>query len=54
MNWLHSYGARIDYKDLRVILKDEKGREVCLYGQREETPRCIIFAMKVTKLLGLC
>jgi len=26
MNWLHTYGAKIDCEDLKVILKDEKGR----------------------------
>ena len=32
MNWLHIYRAKIDYEDLKVILKDEKGREVHFYG----------------------
>ena len=32
MNWLHTYGAKIDCKDLKVILKDENGREVFFYG----------------------
>jgi len=32
MNWLHTYRAKIDYEDLKVILKDEKGREVFFYG----------------------
>ena len=34
MNWLHTYGAQMDYEDLKVILKDEKGRKVCFYRQR--------------------
>jgi len=32
MNWLHNYGIKIDCKDLKVILSDEEGREVCFYG----------------------
>jgi len=32
MNWLHNYGAKIDCEDLKVILKDAKGREVFFYG----------------------
>ena len=32
MNWLHTYGAKIDCEDRKVILKDEKGIEVCFYG----------------------
>jgi len=36
MNWLHIYGVKIDCEDLKVILKDEKGREVFLYGQKEK------------------
>jgi len=27
MNWLHTYGAKIDCEDLRVILKDENGEK---------------------------
>jgi len=51
MNWLHTYGSNIDYKDLNVILNDEKSQEVCLYRQREETPWSLISIMKVSKLL---
>jgi len=36
MNWLHTHGAKTDCEDLKVILKDEKGTEVCFYRQREE------------------
>jgi len=32
MNWLRTYEAKIDYEDLKVILRDESGREVCFYG----------------------
>jgi len=52
MNWLHNYEAKIDCKDLKVTLKDEKDREVCFYRQREETPHSIICAVKASKLLG--
>jgi len=51
INWLHTYGAKINCEDLKVILKDEKGREVCFYGQREEKSYPLISAMKVSKLL---
>jgi len=51
MNWLHTYGAKIDCEDLKVILKDKKGREVFFYGQREEKSYPLISAMKVSKLL---
>ena len=42
MNWLHTYGAKIDCEDLKVILRDEKGRELCFYGQKEEKPCLLI------------
>ena len=32
INWLH-----IDCKDLKAILNDEKGREICFYGKGGET-----------------
>ena len=48
---LHTYGAKIDYEDLTVILKDEKGREVLFYGQEEEKPYLLISAIKASKLL---
>jgi len=51
MNWLHTYGAKIDCEDLKVILKDEKGREVFFYGLREEKSYPLIFTMKASKLL---
>ena len=51
MNWLHNYGAKIDCEDLKVILKDEKGREVFFYGQREEKSYLLISAMKASTLL---
>ena len=38
MNWLHTYEAKIDCKDLKVSLSDKKGQKVCFYGQREEKP----------------
>ena len=51
MNWLHTYGSKIDCEDLKVILKDEKGREVCFYGQREQKSYPLISAMNASKLL---
>jgi len=46
MNWLHTYGAQIDCKDLKAILKDEKGRKVCFCRQREAKSCYLISAMK--------
>ena len=51
MNWLHTYGAKIDCEDLKVISKDEKGREVRFYRQREEKYCPLISTVKVSKLL---
>jgi len=51
MNWLHPYGVKIDYEDLKVILKDEKRKEVYFYGQREEESCSLISAMKAKNLL---
>jgi len=48
---LHIYVAKIDCEVLKVILKDEKGREVCFYGQRQEKSYPLISAMKASKLL---
>ena len=51
MNWLHTYGVMINYENLKVILKDEQGRDVFFYGQREEKSYSLISAMKASKLL---
>jgi len=51
MNWLHTYGAKINYEDLKVILKDKKGREVFFYRQREEKSYPLISVTKTSKLL---
>jgi len=51
MNWLHTYGAQIDCEDLKVVLKDEKGRKVCFYRQREAKSCYLISVMKASKLL---
>jgi len=51
MNWLHTYRAKIDCEDLKVILKDEKERKICFYGQREEKSCPLISSMKASKLL---
>ena len=36
MNWLHTHGAKIEYKDLKFLLKDEKGREVISMGRERK------------------
>jgi len=51
MNLFHTYRTKIDCKDLKIILKDEKEREVCFYGKREEKSCPLISAMKASKLL---
>jgi len=51
MNWLRTYGANIDCEDLKVVLKDESGREVCFYGQREEKSCPIISTIKASRLI---
>jgi len=51
MNWLHAHGDKIDYEDLKVILKDEKEREICFYRQREEKSSPLISAMKASKIV---
>jgi len=51
MNWLYIYEPKIDCKDLKVILSDEKGREVSFYGQREGKRYSIISTMKTSNLL---
>ena len=51
MNWLCTYRAKIDRKDLKVILNNEKGREGYFYRQGEEKPWYLISAMKASKLL---
>jgi len=32
MNWSHTYVAKIDHEDHKLILRDEREREVCFYG----------------------
>ena len=51
MNSLHTYGAKIDCKDLKDSLSNEKGWEVCFYVQMEGKPCLLISAVKVSKLL---
>ena len=51
MNWLHTCGAKIDCEELKVILKAEKGREVCFYGQREEKSCPLISIIQASELL---
>ena len=48
MDWLTVYGTSIDCKDLKVILKDTEGREVCFYGGRVRKEYSIISIMKAS------
>ena len=50
MNWLHAHWAKIDREDLRVILRDEKGRDLHFYGKREEKSCALISAVKASML----
>jgi len=34
INWFHAYGVKIDCKDLKVTLTDEKHRKAYFYGRR--------------------
>ena len=43
--------GQVDFEYFKVILKDQKGREVCFYGQRQEKYYPLISAMKASKLL---
>jgi len=43
---LHTYGAEIDRKDLRVSLRDGKILDICFYGQRAEKACSLMFAKK--------
>ena len=51
MNWLYTYGIRIDYKDLKVVVCNEKGQEVYWYGKRKEKPCSLISIMLTSKPL---
>jgi len=34
LSWLHTYGAKINCEDPKVILKDREEREICSSWQR--------------------
>jgi len=51
INWFFIYRLKIDCKDLKADLNDEKDWEVCFYEQREEKPYPLISVMKASKLL---
>ena len=48
---MHTYGAKIDCEDLKVILKDGKGREIYFYGQGKGKSYPLISVVKANKLL---
>ena len=50
---MRTYGAKIDCKDLRVVLIDEKGTKVRFYRQRKEKQCPLISTMKAIRLLCL-
>jgi len=52
MNWLRTYEAKIHYKDLKVILNDDKGWEVSLYGHREEKRHSLFLLWKQVSCCG--
>ena len=51
VTWLCTYVAKIDCKDRKVALNDEKGPKVYFYKQMEEKPCSLIFVTKASKLL---
>ena len=51
MKWLYAYGAKINCKDLEIILCVEKSQEVYLYGLRKENPYPLISILSIRKLL---
>jgi len=51
MDWLTIYEANIDCKDLKVIVKDPKGRKVCFDGERLRKECSTISIMKASKMI---
>jgi len=51
MDWLTTYGASIDCKDLKVTLRDQEAQEICFYGRRLRTEHPRISIMKASKSL---
>jgi len=47
---LTTYGASIEYKDLKETLRDQEVREICFYGERIKKVYSIISIMRARKL----
>jgi len=52
MSWLHTYGAKIDCKDLKVSLGDEKSEELYFYKPKKEKPYPLIFTMSKEAIMS--
>jgi len=49
---LHTYRAKTNSKDLKVMLRDEKSQEVHFYELRKEKPCPLIFIMIVSNYVN--
>jgi len=48
---MHAYGVKMDCKDLKISLRDEKRPNVSFYRKREETPHHPRSAIEANRLL---
>jgi len=58
MKWLCTYGVKIDCEDLKVISRDEWGREICFMGNKRKNLALQILLWKqvscyVKNILGI-
>ena len=51
MNFLATHVANINYRDLKVTLRDNKDQEVYFYSERDGKKYLVISRMKASKLL---
>jgi len=55
VNWLYTYGTKMNGKDLKVSLGDERWLNMCFYGLREEKPYLPPnYTVQASKLLCQC
>ena len=53
MNWLYTYGVKMDCDDPKVITRDEQGRELCFMVKErgKKNPCPLKFVTKTSELL---
>ena len=51
MDWLTTHRGNICCKELKVILKNQKGQEVCFYGERDGKQCPMISTMTARRIL---